>query len=249
MSCPQRAASTDPIASTTGAKMFGTCSRKPRPPARSGWVGTSESSSFAIRWNSDQTNTIRQNHATSSARWIGRATYRNQSAPKPRPSPLVACSMPQLTSCDRWLNSATTFSARMTPSIAIQGSVASRTRAAPARAARKAGICESSTSPERTKCGRIRIVIAWAGPSARISSGIATRQRTCTPKWPSRGSSASGGTARPSIHAHTATGTHASNDQKIARRTSPRPPAGINPTFLWRRKSTSPRTIESRKSS
>ena len=83
----RREATTAEVAKASRLKAFGMSFTNPRPPAPSGWVGTIERSSPAMRFSSTKTRARRQSHAARSTLKMGRLTYRNHQPPNPSPPP------------------------------------------------------------------------------------------------------------------------------------------------------------------
>lgn len=110
-------------------------------------------------------------------------------------------------------------------------------------------LASSGTSPEVTKYRAKSCGIMWPAISAITNIGMASRQRTWTPKCWSNGSAMTPGKARRQYKAQIARGTHVTNAKMRHRRTIPCPLAGMSPIARCRRNHGSWRTKEKASSS
>src|SRR5262245_23054806 len=228
----------------TGLKMRGKSSKKPRPPARSGWVGTRWRSRRDIRHSSTAQTTRRHNQTRSSTANTGRNTYRNHHPANPYPILSAPPSLAQISSWRCVVSRPMIVLSTTRPKIAPQAGQASRNRSVDRRIWTNRGLASSVTSPEVAKYRTKSCGIRLPAISANTSNGIASRQRTWTPKCWSMGSGISPGKTRRQYNAQIARGSHVTSANTRHRRTIPSPLAGMSPTARCRRNQGSPRTKE-----
>ncbi len=174
-------ASRAPWASSTGAKAVHTFARNPRPPQRSGWVGTS----FSSMRDTCQRKRAHTNNRKYQRR---RMNWNNGRLTQPNHQPASdGCHLPCAVAPYQLATSTAACVRQMiiTPTpytkaiIATSATTELRRRRAEARAASNFARAASAIRPRSTNCritGRMRW---WTTSSATTSSGSAIRNRTC----------------------------------------------------------------------